>query len=302
MNLSRVSRMPALLVCGLLSFWQTAPVAFAAPTPAEDDRPVVDDTKAAPAKPIDRSLPTLFIVGDSTVSSNGAMRGWGQELGAFFDAAKINVVNRAIGGRSSRTYQNEGRWDKVAAELKPGDFVLVQFGHNDVGNIDDPAAKGRPSLHGDGEETREIARPDGTMETVHTFGWYMRKYGADAKAKGARCVYCSMVPHKSWKDGKISRGERDTFVKWTAAAAKATGAAFIDLNEMSAREYERLGPEKVEALFADKGTHSTSAGAQINAQCVLAGLRALRGAPLDRDLSEKGRAVAALPAFVVSGP
>jgi len=227
------------------------------------------------------------------------MRGWGQELGAFFDSAKINVVNRAIGGRSSRTFQNEGRWNQVLAEIKPGDFVLVQFGHNDAGKYDDPAAKGRPALHGDGEETAEVTKPDGTKETVHTFGWYMRKYGADAKAKGAKVIFCSMVPHKDWKDDKISRGERDSFVKWTAAAAKATGAAFIDLNEMAARELEKLGQEKVESLFADQRTHSTPAGAELNARCVVAGLRALPGAPLDGYLSEKGKSVEPQREFVV---
>jgi rhamnogalacturonan acetylesterase len=181
----------------------------------------------------------------------------------------------------------------VLAELKSGDFVLVQFGHNDAGKYDDPAAKGRPSLHGDGEETAKVTKPDGTTETVHTFGWYMRKYGADAKARGAAVIFCSMVPHKDWKDGKISRGERESFVKWTAAAAKATGAAFIDLNEISARELEKLGQEKVEPLFGDKRTHSTPAGAELNARCVVAGLRALPGAPLDRYLSDKGRGVEA---------
>ena len=269
---------------------------------AQDDaRPVVDESALPAPKRIDNKLPTLFTVGDSTLNNNGAMRGWGQEIPAFFDPTKINVVNRAIGGRSSRTFQSEGRWDRVLAELKPGDFVLVQFGHNDAGRFDDPAAKGRPSLHGDGEETQSVAKPDGTIETVHTFGWYMRKYGADAKARGARVILCSMVPHKGWKDGKVLRGEQDSFVKWTAGAAAATGAAFIDLNAMVAGEYEKLGPQAVEALFADKGTHTTPAGAELNARCVVAGLRALPGAPLDRCLSEKGRAVPPAPSFVVAG-
>ena len=111
--------------------------------------------------------------------------GWGQELAQFFDLSKINVVNRAIGGRSSRTFQYEGRWDMVLAEMKKGDFVIIQFGHNDVGKYDDPAAKDRPALHGEDEATAEVTRLDGKKETVHTFGWYMRKYGNDAKEKGA---------------------------------------------------------------------------------------------------------------------
>ncbi len=267
----------------------------------EDERPVVDDSAVAAEKAASNKLPTLFVVGDSTLKSNAPMRGWAQEIGAFFDPAKINIVNRAIGGRSSRTFRNEGRWDAVLKELKPGDFVLVQFGHNDAGKFDDPRAKGRPSLHGGGEETQEVTKPDGTTETVHTFGWYMRQYGTEAKAKGAKVFFCSMIPHKNWAGAKINRGERDGLVKWTEEAAKASGAGYIDLNEMVALEYEKLGPEKVEPLFADKGTHTTPAGAELNAQFVVAGLRGLPGAPFDRYLSPKGRNVKALPKYATAG-
>ncbi len=267
----------------------------------DDVRPVVDDSKTTPLRVRDPKLPTLFVVGDSTLNSNAPMRGWGQELAQFFDLSKINVVNRAIGGRSSRTFQNEGRWDRVLAELKMGDFVIIQFGHNDVGKYDDPAAKERPSLHGDGDETIEVAKLNGTKETLHTFGWYMRKYGNDAKAKGATVIFCSMVPHKDWQDGKIVRKESETFVKWTANAAKASGAAFIDLNEIVALEFEKLGAENVEALFADKRTHSTPAGALLNAQMVVAGIRSLKKPNLDKYLSSSGRSVKpAAKSFIAS--
>jgi lysophospholipase L1-like esterase len=188
----------------------------------------------------------------------------------------------------------------VLTDLKAGDYVLIQFGHNDWGRYDDPAAKGRPSLPGEGEETAEVTKADGSKETVHTFGWYMRKYGADTKAKGATAIFCSMVPHKDWADGKIKRGERDSMVKYTANAAKQTGAAYIDLNEIAALELEKLGPEKVEALFADKRTHSTPAGAELNARCVVAGIRALPSIGLDKYLSEKGKSVEPKPEFVVA--
>src|SRR5579872_4493371 len=93
--------------------------------------------------------PTLFIIGDSTVNnhSNGLL-GWGDPISAYFDPARIHVVNRARGGRSSRTYQSEGLWDQVAALLKPGDFVLIQFGHNDGGSL--VQNRTRASLHGVG--------------------------------------------------------------------------------------------------------------------------------------------------------
>jgi len=269
---------------------------------AQDARPVVDDSKAAPEKAVDPKLPTVFIVGDSTVKSDAPLRGWGQELAQFFDPKKINVVNRAIGGRSSRTFQNEGRWDKVLADLKPGDFVLIQFGHNDVGKYDDPAAKDRPSLHGEGDETAEVTKQNGTKETVHTFGWYMRKYGNDARAKGVAVVFCSMVPHKDWDNGKIVRNERATFVKWTQNAARDSGAAFLDLNEEVALKFEKLQPEKVEALFGDKRTHSTPAGALLNAEAVVAGLRALKRPNLSPYFSDKGKQIEKAPAFVIDAP
>ncbi len=223
------------------------------------------------------------------LNSNAPLRGWGQELAQFFDLSKINVVNRAIGGRSSRSFQYEGRWEKVLSELKKGDFVLIQFGHNDVGKVGDPAAKDRPAIHGEGDATAEVTRLDGKQELVHTFGWYMRKYGNDVKAKGATAIFCSMVPHKDWQDGKIIRKESETFVKWTANAANASGAAFVNLNEIIALEFERLGVEKVAPLFGDARTHSTPAGALLNARMVIAGIKALKKPSLGKYLSAKSR-------------
>lgn len=264
-----------------------------------DARPAIDASKETPDKVLNPKLPTLYIVGDSTVKSNAPMRGWGQELGAFFDASKINVVNRAIGGRSSRTFQNEGRWDKVLAELKRGDFVIIQFGHNDVGKYNDPTAKERPSLHGEGEESVEVTKADGTKETIYTFGWYLRKYGTDARAKGASVIFCSMVPHKDWENGKIVRKESETFVKWTANAARTSGAAFINLNEIIAQEFEQLGTEKVETLFADKRTHSTAAGSLLNARAVIAGLRGLKNPSFKKYFSDKGKNIKKLSDYIV---
>src|SRR5215470_3701125 len=86
---------------------------------------------------------TLFIIGDSTVkNSTEGLQGWGDPIADYFDQAKLRVVNRARGGRSSRTFQTEGLWDQVLKELKPGDFVLMQFGHNDGAPIDDEKARG----------------------------------------------------------------------------------------------------------------------------------------------------------------
>src|SRR5437762_5434843 len=88
---------------------------------------------APPGKPV------LFIVGDSTVNSGtkGPAVGWGDPIARFFDTTKIDVRNKAASGRSSRTFQTEGLWDKVLGAAKAGDFVLIQIGHNDGGPLDD---------------------------------------------------------------------------------------------------------------------------------------------------------------------
>ena len=107
---------------------------------------------AATAEPSSASqrdaLPAVFIIGDSTVNnSTKGQQGWGTPLARFFDLSKVHVENRARGGRSSRSFLREGLWDQVAAQLRPGDFVLIQFGHNDGGG----AKSDRASLKGTGD-------------------------------------------------------------------------------------------------------------------------------------------------------
>jgi lysophospholipase L1-like esterase len=257
--------------------------------PAEDDRPVVDARSVRDERPLDPTLPTLFLVGDSTVKSggqNGAI-GWGERIAPFFDTRKLNVVNAAIGGRSSRTYYTEGRWDKVLAQVKRGDVVIIQFGHNDGGRIGDPAMKNRASAPGIGPETVEDTRPDGSKEQVHSFGWYMAKYVADAKAKGAMVILASPIPHKDkWQGGQ---GERDfaSFAEWDRQVAQAGGAQFMDLTMLVSDAYRQAGADKVNTFFSDARTHTNAQGADFNAERVVAGLKALPGNPLGAYFSSK---------------
>jgi lysophospholipase L1-like esterase len=241
------------------------------------------------------NLPTLYLVGDSTVRNGkgdgaGGQWGWGEPLVDYFDAVRINVVNRAIGGRSSRTYITEGRWDELLAMLKPGDFVLFQFGHNDSGPLDD-TSRARGTLPGVGEESKEIDNPiTKKHEVVHTYGWYMEMYVSDTLAKGATPIVCSLVPRKIWTERKIERGA-SSYGGWARQVAEAKSVAFIDLNEIIARRYDALGFAQVEPLFADPHTHTSRAGAELNAECVVAGVKALKGSPLVRYLSLKGESV-----------
>jgi lysophospholipase L1-like esterase len=244
--------------------------------------------------PADPKLPTLFLIGDSTVRNgkgdgDGGEWGWGEPLVALFDKTKINVVNRAVGGNSSRTYWSGGEWERVVVMLKAGDFVIMQFGHNDNGPLND-TFRARGSIKGIGEQTQEI---DNLLtkkhEVVHSYGWYLRKFSADTRAKGATPIVCSPVPRKTWRAGKIVRGQ--DYPKWAADVAKAEGVGFVDLHEIIAGHYDELGAEKVDPLFADEHTHTSLAGAEFNAACVVEGLEQLKDCALCNYLSAKGAAI-----------
>ncbi len=232
-------------------------------------------------RPANEALPTLFLIGDSTVRNGrgdgpGGQWGWGDYLGKHFDLHKINVVNRAVGGTSSRSFQTSGYWDRVLGMMKKGDFVMMQFGHNDNGSPTNGPS--RTSLKGVGDETVVAVSTNGQTDVIHTFGWYLRKYVENARAKGATPIVCSLIPRNTWKDGKIVRG-KETHAGWAEQAAQAESAPFVDLNEIIAEKYDVLGREKTTSLFAE-GPHTTAEGAELNAQCVVEGLKALPDDPL----------------------
>ena len=225
--------------------------------------------------------PTLFLVGDSTVKNgNGrgnadSLWGWGSVISELFDTTKITIQNHAIGGRSSRTFITEKRWDKVLNDLKEGDFVLIQFGHNDAGALDD-TSRARGSIRGISDSIKEIYNPiRKVQETVHTYGWYMRQYVREAKAKGATPIICSLVPRNDWnKDNKIKLSI-DSYAFWAQQIATEEGALFIDLNKNVAMEYENLGKDNIAKFFPKDHTHTNLAGAKLNAKVVAEGVKGL---------------------------
>jgi lysophospholipase L1-like esterase len=227
-------------------------------------------------RPVNPILPSLFVVGDSTAFCNGInQRGWGDELSALFDLNKINVCNRARPGRSTRSFRNEGLWACVLTELKPGDVVLVQFGHNDADKLAEGRCRG--VLPGLGEETQPITLPDGNREIVHTFGWYLRKFVEETKAKGATPILLSLTAKNLWREGRLER-QQGEYGKWSAAVAAACGIEFIDVTQIIADRYDALGWQEVQPLFCGPGdnVHASPAGARMNADCVVAGLKGLK--------------------------
>jgi lysophospholipase L1-like esterase len=219
--------------------------------------------------------PVLYIIGDSTVKNGNGnpgniQQGWGSWIDANFDTNQISIQNHAIGGRSSRTFLTEGRWDKIIATLKKGDYVMMQFGHNDSSPLDD-TARARGTIKGIGDDSIEIYNPIRKVrEMVHTYGWYMRKYINETKAKGAIPIICSPIPRYSYKDGKINR---DGYTVWSKELAEQTGSYFIPLNELIAMEYEKTDSVSVKKFFPQDNTHTNKAGALMNAQLVVKGLK-----------------------------
>jgi rhamnogalacturonan acetylesterase len=214
---------------------------------------------------------TVWLIGDSTVRNGIAGQlGWGTPLAGMLNPKLARVENRAIPGRSSRSFLEEGSWDKVLKLARPGDFVLIQFGHND--DVRSGAIHSIASLAGNGDDSL-----DG--EKVRTYGWYIRNYVRTAVAARLNPVVISPVPRNHWKDGKVVRNESG-YSDWAKAAAKQSGVWFLDLNTELAGRYDKLGEQNVRSLFA-KGdsTHTGPAGASFTARCVMEGLKNI-GCPL----------------------
>jgi len=230
--------------------------------------------------------PVLYIIGDSTVkNSDGSGKngqwGWGTVIDMHFDTNKISVRNHAIGGRSSRTFITDGRWDKILETLTKGDYVLMQFGHNDSSPLDD-TARARGTIKGVGNDSTEIYNPIRKMkEMVHSYGWYMRKFVNEAKAKGAIPIICSPIPRDNRKDGKYNRSE---YGIWAKQVAEETGAYFIDLQDLIALEYEKMDTVKVNSFFPADKTHTNKEGALLNAEQVVKGIKDLKKCSLKKYL------------------
>lgn len=231
--------------------------------------------------------PTLYIIGDSTVrNSNQVQWGWGTLISDYFDSTKIIVSNQAMAGRSTRTFIKEGRWDKVLSTMKKGDFLFMQFGHNEGSRPDTTRGGYRGVLKGMSDTTVELTWPDGTKEVVHTYGWYIKKFIRDAKAKGATVAVMSMIPRNEFREGKVMRANND-YGKWAKEAAEAERAYFIDLNAITADKYDRIGPDSTKKFFPGDHTHTNKAGADVNAQSVVEGIRQNKAIVLNKYLIKR---------------
>ncbi len=228
--------------------------------------------------------PVVLLIGDSTVKNgkgegDGGQWGWGSFFDQYFDTNRISIENHALGGRSSRTFYTEGLWSKVLPGIKKGDYLFIQFGHNDGGPLN--TGRARASLKGTGEESETvIMEKNGGPEEVYTFGHYLRIYIRQAKAAGAIPIVLSPTPRNQWENGKINR-MTDTYTKWAREVAEQEGVAFIDLNNITADKCDAMGETKGKALFIDS-VHTTKEGAILNDESVIEGLKKLTNFSLNQ--------------------
>ncbi|MDN5552950.1 rhamnogalacturonan acetylesterase [Prevotella sp.] len=227
----------------------------------------------------EKGKPVVWFTGDSTVKNTdkdkNGMWGLGSQAYTVFDKKKITCYNAAQAGRSTRTYLNEGRWDKVYNALEPGDFVFIQFGHNDIGGIDKEKERGVIPGVADTCHVYKSAK-DGTYELVYSFGWYLKKFIDDVREKGATPILVSLTPRNEWSNGKIER-RNDSYGKWYRDVVSQTGVEFVDLHNIMADYLDKKCGSKAKAdkYYNHDHTHSSLLGAKTNANNIAKGLKAI---------------------------
>jgi lysophospholipase L1-like esterase len=224
----------------------------------------------APAAPADEPV-TVFIAGDSTAAMKAENKrpetGWGERLQKHFDEQKVRVDNHAMNGRSTRTFISEGRWQALIDKVRPGDYVLIQFGHND----ESP------------QKVNAYTPPD-------DFRHNLERFVAEVRAKKATPVLLTPVMRRRFdKDGKFydTHGEYPDLTRRVAAEQRV---ALIDMHRMSEKVLVKYGPEESRKLFlqlkagenpnypegVEDNTHFSPLGADLMAALAADGIREQR--------------------------
>ena len=221
---------------------------------------------AAQQKPI-----TIFLAGDSTMAQKLPEKrpetGWGEMLGEYFRVGKVIIDNRALNGRSTRTFISEGRWQAIVDALRPGDYVFIQFGHND-----------------ESKEKTDRYTPPADYRTN------LIKFVSEVRAKKATPVLLTPVMRRRFdKEGQLqdTHGEYPDIVRSVAAEYKV---ALIDMHRSSAAVLAKYGAEESRKLFLqlkpgenlnypkgiEDNTHFNPLGAKVMARLAADGIRELR--------------------------
>ncbi|KAF2852434.1 carbohydrate esterase family 12 protein [Plenodomus tracheiphilus IPT5] len=235
-------------------------------------------TLGAPAD-VSKRAQTVYLAGDSTMArGNGIIDGWG----VYFPySVTLPVVNKAIGGRSSRSYTVEGRFDEIINAVKANDIVIIEFGHNDGGSLSS-SDNGRSVCPGTGSETCQSTY-NGQQVTVHTFPYYLTEAGKKLIAKGAKVIIASQTPNNPWESGSFVYTDGGRFVTYAEDVAKALGsnAMYVDHGAYTANIWKSYGKAKTDTFFPQDHTHTSPAGAAVVAKAFVKGLQCGGGGFLD---------------------
>jgi len=209
--------------------------------------PAVDSIEIAPV-----TVPTIFLLGDSTVCDQPLepYASWGQMLTRFF-GSNVAIANNAESGESLRSSLGAKRLDKVLSVMKPGDYLLIQYGHND-----------------------EKEKGEG-VGAFTTFKASLKYFVEEAKKKGGIPILITPVQRRTFgENGKLTNSHGD-YPQAVRQAAKEESVPLIDLNAMSTKLYEALGKDGSGVLFKQgDGTHHNNYGAYELAKCIVQGIKA----------------------------
>ena len=223
-----------------------------------------------------KGKPVVFTTGDSTMKNTDkeedGMWGWGAVAGSIFNENECTVINAGRAGRSTRTFLNEGLWDNVYNSLESGDYVLIQFGHNDIGGIDRDKERGVIASAADTCHVYKL-QSNGQYKVIYSFGWYLKKFIQDVREKGATPILLSLTPRNEWPGGKMER-RNNTYGRWYREVVAETGVEFVDVHNITADFFDSLGQEKTKEYYKNDHTHTSRKGALVNAQSVSKGLKA----------------------------
>ncbi|KAI0206585.1 GDSL-like Lipase/Acylhydrolase [Astrocystis sublimbata] len=223
------------------------------------------------------SAATVFLAGDSTMARAGGgsgTEGWGEFLQASLPSADFTIANRAIGGRSARSYTREGRFQGIADEVKEGDWVVVEFGHNDGGSLAND--NGRSDCFGEGEETCDTVF-GGVKETVLTYPAYYKSAAKLFLDKGAKVILSSATPNNICEGGPCVWGpSRFDYYAWLAASqlgGPEAGVFHVPHGEYAGQAMMALGSETVNAHYPNDHTHTDAFLANVMAGSFVLGLK-----------------------------
>ncbi|MFL1012463.1 GDSL-type esterase/lipase family protein [Flavisericum labens] len=171
-----------------------------------------------------QNVPTLFLIGDSTCSDYNASvfprTGWGTTIGEYFDNGGINFDNRAKSGRSSKSFYDEGSWTPVINDIQSGDFLIIQFGHND-------------------EKTSDPVR---YTDPYTTYQEYLKKYIDEARAKGAYPILATSIYRNYWNgDGATMKDSHGDYPPAMRTLATEEDVPLVDAHVLSKTLFESLG-------------------------------------------------------------